>query len=249
MTPLSPELQRLEVVRSFKRKMSHQDVARNVSPFADQVSTTKDAVAAYDLPDIHAEVRERIEQTLRAVGRGECKSQIILLAGAAGAGKTHLLRTFDTRAPTSAPGHVYVGGSNQWAINEFQPRLLDWVIEALTFPSPSEENLLLKRVQAIGFRAIDNLLESPVAWRDCLARCGRGWLGWLLHRLRAPSHDSLRKLAEARDPSLFALLDFARFSEYVCDRFLADRSNLTHRFALRVLLLAPNGICGPNCKE
>ena len=44
---------------------------------------------------------------------------------------------------------------------------------------------------------------------------------------------------EARDPAVFAHLDFAAFSDYVCDRFLADRPDPTHRYALRVLLHVP----------
>jgi hypothetical protein len=35
---------------------------------------------------------------------------------------------------------------------------------------------------------------------------------------------------------VFRYFDFYKFSTYVCDRFLADRANVVHRYALRVLL-------------
>jgi hypothetical protein len=237
MSSVSPELQRLAVLHAFKRRMPQSAASRNVSPFDDRVSTSHDDGVAADLPEIHADVRRRIRDTIEAVRAGEKKSQVILLAGEPGTGKTHLLRTLQSRELADQAGYVYVGGTNQWDVKDFQARLLDWMFDALTAPTPSaEDHLLLKRVQAIGFRAVEHLLANRVAWRENRARPSRRGLGWVLDWLRVPSYDRCKELFAARDPAVFAALDFARFSQYVCDRFLADRSNLTHRFALRVLL-------------
>jgi hypothetical protein len=237
MNSASPELQRLEVLHAFKRRMPQSTAFRNVSPFDDRVSTAHDEGTAADLPEIHADVRRRIRDTIEAVRAGEKKSQVILLAGEPGTGKTHLLRTFQPPELADELGYIYVGGSNQWNIKDFQARLLDWMFDALTAPTPSsDDHLLLKRVQAIGFRAVEHLLANRIAWRQCRARPGGRGLGWLLGRLQVPSYDRCKELFAARDPAVFAALDFARFSQYVCDRFLADRSNLMHRYALRVLL-------------
>jgi hypothetical protein len=236
MDVISPELQRVEVLQAFKRRMPQSGVAENVSPFDDRVTTAHGNIAGSDLPEIHSEVRQRIKQIIEVVRNGEKKSQVVLLAGDAGTGKTHLLRTFQAPALTEELDYVYVGGSNHWTINEFQARLLDWIIEALTAPSPAQDHLLLDRIRAIGFRAVDHLLANPVAWRHCRARHKGGWLGRLPAWLGTPSHDRQKQMAAARDPAVFRSLDFTRFSEYVCDRFLADKSNATHRYALRVLL-------------
>src|SRR5206468_2248388 len=67
MTPTSPVLQRLEVLRAFKRRMPRADPAENVSPFDDRVTTAQGDVTSYDLGGIHADVRQRIEQVIRAV--------------------------------------------------------------------------------------------------------------------------------------------------------------------------------------
>jgi hypothetical protein len=237
MNPISPELQRLEVLHAFKRRMPKADADANVSPFDDRVSTAHGKVKDTDLPQIHAEVRQRIKETIEAVRTGTRRSQVILLAGDAGTGKTHLLRTFQSAGSEKEIGYVYVGGSNHWTVGEFQGRLLDWMIETLVSPSPVQEHLLLNRIRAIGFRALDHLMANPVAWRQCLARPAGRWFGRLHGWLQSPSYDKQKQLAIARDPAVFQSLDFTRFSEYVCDRFLAEKSNLTHRYALRVLLM------------
>jgi len=241
MTPETVELTELRVLRGFKERLPRADLGENVSPFDNRVTTSNDAVGALDLPDIHRPVRERIERIIQDVHTRQ-KSQVILLSGERGTGKTHLLQSYRAREQADALGYVFVGGSNHWAIEEFEGRLLDWVVEALTAPSPSGEHLLLDRVRAIGFRAVDQFLDGA-AWRQFVSRPKAGWLGrrWLSLRRRVgftpgPSHDRLEALAEARDPALFSLLDFAKFSEYVCDRFLADKSNVGQRYALRVLL-------------
>ena len=241
MTPETTELRELRVLQAFKERLPRAELGENVSPFDDRVVTCNDPVARFDLSDIHADVRRRIENVIGGVHDRQ-KSQVILLSGERGTGKTHLLQTFRSHDRAAEHGYVFVGGSNHWAVEEFQARLLDWVVEALTAPSPSADHLLLERVRAIGFRALDHLLESA-AWRQYVARPPVGWLGRRLRSLAlrfgietGPSHDRLEALAARRDPSVFGMLDFAKFSEYVCDRFLADKSNPTHRYALRVLL-------------
>lgn len=240
MTPVTPpedSLDRLEVLREFKRRMPQTVWDTNVSPFDDRVSTAAGGPTAADLPDMHAGVRTLIRDTIADVGAGRRQSQVILISGAAGTGKTHLLRTFQTPAAVAELGHLFVGGSNHWRIAEFEARLLDWVIEALTAPTPTADHPLLDRVRAIGFRAVEHLLNNPVSWKTCLVPPRGGIFGRLARRWARPSYDRLQKWAAARDPRVFRYFDFARFSAYVCDRFLADRSNVLHRYALRVLLL------------
>ncbi len=236
MSDSDPELNRLEVLMQFKTRMPSKELGLNISPFDDQVTTAAGDVTAYDLRGIHPEVRQYIETTLADVRHGRKKSQVILLSGDAGSGKTHLLRTFQSPLRAEEVGYIYVGGSNQWKIGEFEARLLDWMIEALTAPSPNAEHPLLERIRVIGFRALEQLLANPVSWKQCLARPERNLFGWIWGQMKPPTYDQLKALADARNPDAFALLDFASFSAYVCDRFLVERSNLTHRYALRVLL-------------
>ncbi len=237
MTPVDHDLTRIELLREFKRRMPRADPAVNISPFDARVSTAAGGPDGGDVAELNAEVRAYITDTVTAVRDGKKQSQVILLSGGAGTGKTHLVRTFRTPEAMAACGHIFVGGSNHWTIGEFERRLLDWVMAALTAPSPAEPHPLLDRIQAIGFRAVDHLLENRVAWKAAAAHGGRGfgrWFGWLKRR---PGHDAMKAMAAARNPEVFAYLDFAAFSKYVCDRFLAERSNLLHRYALRVLLL------------
>jgi drug/metabolite transporter superfamily protein YnfA len=237
MTPTDPDLVQIELLREFKRRMPQKSPAVNISPFDARVSTAAGGPDGGDVADLHSEVRAHVCDTIVAVREGKKQSQVILLSGAAGVGKTHLLRTFRSAESMAAYGHIFVGGSNHWTIGEFERRVLDWVLEALTAPSPAEPHPLLDRIQAIGFRAVDHLLENRVAWKAATARGGRGvgrWFGWLKRR---PGFDAMKAMAAARNPEVFAHLDFAAFSKYVCDRFLAERSNLLHRYALRVLLL------------
>jgi len=234
-------LEELDVLRSFKLKMPKPDSTGNISPFDVRVATvTGSLVDDGDVAELHEEVRRRIRETIETV-RGNSKSQVLLLAGDPGTGKTHTLNKFRPQEIQDEIGYIFVGGSNHWRIEEFQSQLLDWVIQALTAPSPTEKHPLLERIQAIGFRAVDHLLMDPVAWRPLLKQ--RSWtirkLGWIGRRLswfRAPSRDSLASLADSRDPTVFTYFDEIKFGDYVCNRFLAEPSNPLHRYALRVLL-------------
>ncbi len=247
MTPIDSGLAWLEVLREFKRRMPRTNPDVNVSPFDDRVSTSAGGPLSSDLSDMHSGVRAHIRDTISAVKNGKKQSQVILLSGNAGVGKTHLLRTFQTAEAMEQLGHICVGGSNHWKIDEFQARLLDWVIEALTAPSPTGDqelndpklpvHPLLERIRAIGFRAVEHLLKNPTSWETCLASPGGRLFGRLLQRWTRPSFAKLQTLVAVRDPVVFQYFDFTKFSSYVCDRFLADRANPLHRFALRVLLI------------
>ena len=244
MPSTDKNLAHLEVYREFKRKMSQSQPDANVSPFDDRISTS--GTTDGDVADIHLEVRRRIRDIILDVRDGKKKPQVILLSGAAGTGKTHLLKTFQTAESMHELGHIFVGGSNHWTIGDFQARLLDWVVEALTAPSPTGDlssndpelptHPLLERVRAIGFRAVEHLLTNPTSWKTCLASPGGRYFGRMICRWTRPSHGKLQALVVARDTAVFGYFDFTAFGSYVCDRFLAERSNLLHRFALRVLL-------------
>jgi hypothetical protein len=228
----TPELRRLGLLREFKLRMLRPGAA-NLSPFADRVVTADADVARTDLPNLHGDVRDHIAQQIAAVHeRG--RSQVVLLSGEAGAGKSHILRHFAQQKLADEHGYVLVGGSNDWGVDEFQPCLLDWMIRALTSPAPSAEHPLLDRVRAIGFRAVGQLLENRTALKRCLAKRRRGFLRRLF--ARSAGYDAVAARAKARDPDVFRLLDFARFSDEVCNRFLAEPGNPVHRYALRVLL-------------
>ena len=234
---MQTDLDRLELLQAFKVRMPHADLAANLGPFDGRVSTAASGLPAGDLPGVHAGAREHVRQTIADVRDSRTHSQVILLSGAAGVGKTHLLRSFKTPEAVADTGHIFVGGSNTWSVREFQAQLLDWVVSALTEVTPAEEHPLLHRVRAIGYRAIEHMLSNPVTWKTCLTRHRGGFFGRLRDRLARPSADEIKKLVSARDPRVFDHFDFAAFSGYVCDKFLADRSNLAHRFALRVLLI------------
>jgi hypothetical protein len=231
-SPETPEVRRLALLREFKLRMLRPGGA-NLSPFADRVVTADDDIARTDLPTLHGEVRDHIAHQIAAVhARG--RSQVVLLSGEAGAGKSHILRHFARPKEANEHGYMFVGGSNDWRVDEFQPCLLDWMIRALTEPSPSTDHPLLERVRAIGFRAVGQLLENRTSLKRCLAKRRRGLLGRLFSR--SAGYDSIAALVRDRDPGVFGLLDFARFSDDVCNRFLAEPGSPVHRYALRVLL-------------
>ncbi len=242
MSSAAWSLEELEVLRLFKRRMPMPDSAGNLSPFDARVATgVVGAIVEGDVPDLHFDARERIRTTIEAVRDGRKSSQVLLLAGAAGSGKTHLLNTFRNDEIQEQLSFVFVGGSNHWQIKDFEAQLLDWVIQALTAPSPNKDHPLLARIRAIGFRAVDHLLVNPIAWQPKLKRPSwairkLGWFGRRLSWFRRPSRETLSSRASSRNPRVFAYFDETEFGNYVCDRFLAEPSNLLHRYALRVML-------------
>lgn len=234
---ISHELRRLDLLRLFKIRLL-RDGAELLTPFSDRIATAHNPVGGYHLPALHADVVAAIGQEIRAV-HDTGRSRVVLLSGEAGTGKSHVLRQLARPENAADLGIIVVGGSNDWDVGEFQPCLLDRMIQALTHPGPSAEGqLLLDRVRAIGFRALDQLLESRTTLRRCLARRRRNWLGRVVGRVigRRPGYDRIERQTRDRDPEVFRSLDYARFSDEVCNRFLAEPGNLVHRYALRVLL-------------
>lgn len=228
----SPELRRLGLLREFKLRVIRKG-AENLSPFTDRIATSHADRSRIDVDALHREVRDNIAQQIAAV-RNHQRSQVVLLSGEAGTGKSHILRYFAQPAVAEEHGYIFVGGSNDWKVSEFQPCLLDWMIASLTSPSPSEEHLLLQRIRAIGFRAVGQLLENRTALKRCTARRSRRLLG--LFGGRRANYEMIEKLTKERNPDVFSLLDFTKFGDEVCTRFLAEPSNPVHRYALRVLL-------------
>jgi hypothetical protein len=224
----------LEVLHGFKRLLArHPEV--NVTPFSDhQVVCYRTAVTDLDVPEIHAATRLLVEQTIADVQRSQT-ARVILLAGNPGMGKSHLVNHF--RRPEVACQHRYllVSMTNHWDVGDFEERLLDSLLSALVHPSPDAPHALLERVEAIAFTALDQLLRQPGGVRS-FRPVDRGVLGRLLGRLRRSDHDRLAKMLAKRDLAAFRLLDFHKFSSYVCDRFLAEPGNPLHRHVLRVLL-------------
>lgn len=231
---VSPELRRFALLREFKLRRLRAG-GENLTPFSDRVSTTHSDNCRIDLAELHKEVRDNIIQQIEAVHRKHA-SQVVLLSGEAGTGKTHILRHFAQPALAEELSYIFVGGSNDWVIDEFQYCLLDWMISALTQPLPtSDHHLLLERIQAIGFRALDQLLKNRTALKRCLAKRRRGLLGRIFVGRRA-SQETIEKLTAARNPEVFLHLDFSHFTDEVCRRFLAEPGNPVHRYAFRVLL-------------
>jgi len=234
----------LEVLRLFKERAPKPNSDRNLSPFDDRVARVANASKSIDcdLHEMHQDVRQRILTMIENVREGKKKSQVLLLAGAPGVGKTHLVNCFHPPEMQAEHGYIFVGGSNAWRIEEFQSQLLDWVVQAVTAPSPSDnKHQLLLRIQAIGFRAAEQLLEQPNHWKAVLARSGGlvsrfGPLARVRNWFRRPSRELLLEMVNKRNEKVFAYFDEAAFSTIICDRFLAETSNQLHRYVMRVLL-------------
>src|SRR5579859_217644 len=91
--PQSEELTRLEILRAFKKHFAG-DGEGNRSPFEEgRVVQYQTVIDAWDVPEIHHAVRESIQDQLRGIHQGK-RSQVVILAGEAGMGKSHLLNHF-----------------------------------------------------------------------------------------------------------------------------------------------------------
>src|SRR5437899_1244395 len=101
------ELTRLEILQAFKKHLSRKEEV-NVSPFTeDRVIRYDTPVDAYDIPDIHRKVRDLICETLRGIRHGQ-PSQVVILAGNPGMGKTHLINHFRSPEMAKELGYVLV---------------------------------------------------------------------------------------------------------------------------------------------
>ena len=235
----SEELTRLEILRAFKVHFAG-DVRgqgrRNHTPFEEgRVVQYHTIVDDWDVPEIHHVVRDAIQDHLQAIHAGK-RSQIVILAGEPGMGKSHLLNHF--RAPSLAKelGYVLVCNSNHWKVSEFEECLLDWIVEAVVRPSPDEPHLLLEKIEDIAFQALGQILARPGQLKKYASHKNAGYLKRVWLKLVGNTHGRFQQALHKRDAGIFRWLDFNAFSGFVCNRFLLDSGNSFHRFVLRVLL-------------
>jgi hypothetical protein len=225
-------LSHLEVLRAYKAHFG-RDERKNLSPFAlDQVVGYATDIGTRDVPEIHAAVRQRIREAVESV-RGGHGSQILILAGNPGMGKSHLVNWFRSRERGEELGYVLVGNSNHWRSGEFEACLLDWMLEALTGP---QEDLLLEKVQDVAFQALAQILDKPGEITRYRKGVTSGVLGRLWGKLLGKTHQRFRRRLLRRDVRVFRRLHFGRFARYVCSRFLHQSSHPFHRYVMHVLL-------------
>jgi hypothetical protein len=229
------ELTRLEILRAFKKHFAG-DGEVNRSPFGDDLIIRYHTdVAALDVPEIHHEVRQAIEEALHSLRHGS-DSPVVILAGEAGMGKSHLLNSFRSGNRAEELGYVFVCNSNHWKADEFQECLLDWILEALIRPSPNEPHLLLDKIEEVAFQALGQILARPGQLRKFRGKENAGLARRLWTRLTGNWYGPFQHARERRDARIFRRLDFSRFAGYVCDRFLHESANPFHRYVMRVLL-------------
>lgn len=237
MTTRAPEaeLARLEVLRSYKRRFG-KDPKVNLSPFErDQIVRLDTDVRAQDVPEIHQEVRRRIAEAVAQVRAGH-DSQIVILAGQPGMGKSHLINHFRSPEAARAGGYILVGNSNHWKCSEFEACLLDWILDALVRPGPDQPNLLREKIEDVAFQALAQLLSQPGKIEHYVGGGRGGRLGRLWRRLAGSPHARFQKWLERRDTAAFRHLDFRSFANHVCGKFLHDGAHPFHRYVLYVLL-------------
>ena len=231
----SEELDRLELLREYKRLFAG-DGKTNRSPFADERVVRIDAqVQPWDVPEIHKRVRASMEESIRELHQGKF-SKVVILAGETGMGKSHLLNHFRSSERQKELGYIFVGNNNFWKVEEFEPYLLTWLVASLTSPSIDGPNLLLEQIKDIAFEALDQILDQPGQIRRYQSGKALGWIGRIFWNMGKDKHALFKNSCEKRDESIFRRLNFHRFTAFVCDRFLADKSNPFHRFVVHVLL-------------
>lgn len=234
-TDQNEELQRLEVLQAFKKHFAGKGDA-NVSPFAEgRVVGYGTDIAPWDVPEVHCEARQEIERTLASI-RQRPKSDVIILAGDAGMGKSHLIAHYRNPEIAEKLGYVLVCNSNHWKVNEFEAFILDSMLAAVCKPTANDSHLLLDAVNDIAFQAIGQLLQRPAELRKFISGRSTGWIRRTWDRLFADPDLKLRRMHEKRDPGIFRLLNYARFSSFVCDRFLVNKENPFHKYVMHVLL-------------
>jgi hypothetical protein len=235
LSPHDAELARLEILHAYKRHFG-RDERVNRSPFEQgQIVRYFDDVRAQDVPEIHQQVRQGIQDIVAQVRRGD-GSRIVILAGEPGMGKSHLINFFRSPEQARQAGYVLVGNSNHWKCSEFEACLLDWILEALLRPGPESPHLLLEKIEDVAFQALAQILNKPGEIDRYRAGGRAGVFGRLWRRLAGNSHARFQRMLEKRDPRAFRRLDFRRFAGYICARFLHESGNPFHRYVLQVLL-------------
>jgi hypothetical protein len=228
---------RLEVLSAYKEHFAlHEPVAR--SPFSHTIVRYDTVVGdEEDVADIHDEVRREIRKEVREIREGDDRSsRVVVLVGAPGMGKSHLINYFRQPQRAEQLGYVLVCNSNHWRASEFEEVLLDWILDALTRPSLDQPHLLLEKIHDLAFTALEQILQQSDQIQWFTRRRTRRWYERLWAKLRGSDYESIHKKVQQRDPSVFRRLDFPRFARYLCDRFLKDTANPFHRYVLYVLL-------------
>jgi hypothetical protein len=237
MTIRAPEaeLAHLEVLRTYKRRFG-KDPKINLSPFErDQIVRLDTDVGVQDVPEIHQEVRQRIAEAVTQVRAGH-DSQIVILAGQPGMGKSHLINHFRSTEVAKAGGYVLVGNSNHWKCSEFEACLLDWILDALVRPGPDQPNLLREKIEDVAFQALAQLLSRPGEIDHYVGGGRGGRVVRLWRRLAGSPHARFQKWLERRDATAFRHLDFRRLAGHVCGKFLHESAHPFHRYVVHVLL-------------
>ena len=234
--PQNEELTRLEILRTFKKRFAGEQV--NYSPFAeDRVVRYDTVIDDLDVPEIHHTVRVAIQEIIQQIHAGQ-PSKVVILAGEAGMGKSHLLNYFRTPKLCQQLGYVLIGNSNHWKIQEFEACLLDWTLDTLLRPSPQQPHLLLDKVEAIAFEALRQILDRPGQLRNFIGRKDAGfwrrqWAKWF-----GSGPAGFQKALSNRDVKIFRRFQFDKFADFVIDRFLpVHASKPFHRHVLKCLLL------------
>jgi hypothetical protein len=229
------DLLRLEVLRSYKMRFG-RDPDFNISPFStDAVTRYHTNVSDTDIPTIHRLVRERIETIIKEMHQGQV-SQVVILTGNPGMGKTHLINCFRDLKKAEALRYVLVCNSNHWKSPEFEECLLDWILEALVYPCPEEPHLLLERIQDVAFQALQQIVDRPGEIDRYKSRSVSGILSRLWGKLTGSEHSRFVRAIEKRDLNIFRRIEFEPFAAHVCKHYLVNTSNLFHRYVMQVLL-------------
>jgi len=227
----------LQLLAEYKQHFArHGD--HNESPFVrDQIVRYDTDVRACDVPAIHQRTRQRIEEILTEMRHG-IGSQVILLTGNPGAGKSHLINCFRDAERARQLGYVLVCNSNHWKAAEFEECLLDWILAAIVGSDIEAPHPLFERIKDIAFQALRQILDRPgeleryqVRRRSLFRFMDRFW-----QKLTGADHARFIQAIEERNIRIFRRVDFAKFARYVCQRFLVTSGNIFHRYVVHVLL-------------
>jgi len=227
---------RFKILEIYKHHFVGKKGASNRTPFSnDRVVGYSTPVANLDIPEIHSEVRNAIAGNIADLHKGR-SSLAAVFAGEAGSGKSHLLSWFRQQNLQEELGYVYVGNNNSWKIQEFEECLLTWLVASLTKPAIDGTNLLGAKIEEIAFQALEQILDKPGELRHFRPRSSFNWFKRAWWPFGPDRHAHFRQAVIDRKSAIFRSLDFPRFAKFVCDRFLLERSNPFHRYALTVLL-------------